>query len=287
MDDLAKLLDVERLDSLLFRSRCHQDNHRGSLFGGQILGQSLVAACRTVENRLPHSYHAYFLRAGSNKMPVIFDVDPIRDGGSFTTRRVVAKQNSLPIFSASISFHKQEEGWQHQSDPISMPPLPTTQQQTQSIDDLRAEGLDEDIINGLPEVNSVSLVHAGEGPRLSNECRPAMSQVWFKPMQELPNDPILQLAATIFSSDLCLLGTALKPHPTHGFADDQLVTSLDHSIWFHAVPDTREWQLYELESPWAGGGRGLGHGRIYSANGLLLASVAQEGLIRQLTKGPS
>lgn len=280
---LKDLLDLEQLDLNLFRSRCHQENHRQHLFGGQVLGQSLVAAAKTCSDRQPHSIHGYFLRAGTSKMPVIYDVDPIRDGGSFTTRRVVARQHGKAIFSMAISFHKAEPGFAHADAPRSIPPLPADDAPAQTRQALLDLGLPLEMIEGMPSNTLIDFVPVDATPYAKVEATEARGQFWFRSRHRLPEDPDLHNCALLFASDMGLMATSVFPHPVSVFSDKLMPASLDHALWFHNAVDMNEWLLYETDSPWAGNARGFSRGKIFTAEGELVASTAQEGLIRPLT----
>ncbi|MCX2782319.1 acyl-CoA thioesterase II [Microbulbifer thermotolerans] len=281
LDKLSKLLDVEELDHNLFRSRHHVENYRKILFGGQVLGQALMAASRTVKDRLPHSLHAYFLRPGSSELPVIYDVDPIRDGGSFTTRRVVAKQRGRAIFNMSASFQIEEPGFDHQA---AMPsgdiPEPERLKNTQQ---LAAEA-------GLPTVQHdqrrymVDFRPVDPHSYFNSEAREARCMFWFRVEGEMSDDPLEHRCALSYASDIALLGTSLQPHPMSLFDPHLMPASLDHAMWFHRKFRADNWLLYVTDSPSASGARGFCRGQIFTREGVLVASTAQEGLIRQIKK---
>lgn len=276
---LGKLLDVERLDSNLFRSRHHVENYRKTLFGGQVLGQALMAASRTVDNRRPHSLHAYFLRPGSSEQPVIYDVDPIRDGGSFTTRRVVAKQRGRAIFNMSASFQIQEPGFDHQ---VEMPagdiPAPESLKNTQQL--AEEAGLVGPLCDqrrymiDFRPVDPASYFSTGE--------REARCFFWMRAEGETSDDPLEHRCALCYASDLALLGTSLQPHPISLFDPHLMPASLDHAMWFHRDFRADDWLLYVTDSPSASGARGFCRGQIFTREGVLVASTAQEGLIRKI-----
>ncbi|MBB5210466.1 acyl-CoA thioesterase [Microbulbifer hydrolyticus] len=278
-DSLSKLLDVERLDSNLYRSRAHVENYRKVLFGGQVLGQALMAAARTVEDRLPHSLHAYFLRPGSSEMPVIYDVDRIRDGGSFTTRRVVAQQNGKAIFNMSASFHIEEPGFDHQAEmPTEGVKQPETLKNTQQL-------AEEAGMNGAAQNQRRYMVDFRPVDPMSyfdNAVREPRCLFWFKVDSKLSDSPIEHRSALCYASDMALLGTALQPHPISLFDPHLMPASLDHAMWFHRPFRADDWLLYVTDSPSASGARGYCRGQIFSRDGRLVASTTQEGLIRQI-----
>jgi acyl-CoA thioesterase II len=276
LQDLLKLLDLERLEDKLFRGQSH-DIGAPQVFGGQVLGQALVAASRTVDGRLVHSLHAYFLRRGDVNAPIIFEVDRSRDGGSFTSRRVVAIQHGQPILTMSASFQITEPGLDHQAPmPVAPPP-----------EDLRDLGeINAELLDRVPE--KVQCFFRQQRPFefrivdppdfLNPVKRPAQKRVWFRVTGGLPDDQALHRCLLTYVSDYHLLDTATLPH---GVSFLQLqMASIDHAIWFHRDLRIDEWLLYVTESPSASGARGFCRGAIYSRKGVLVASVAQEGLIR-------
>ncbi|WP_346839977.1 acyl-CoA thioesterase II [Microbulbifer sp. SAOS-129_SWC] len=279
LEKLSKLLDVEELDSNLFRSRQHVENYRKILFGGQVLGQALTAATRTVEGRLPHSLHAYFLRPGSSEMPVIYDVDPIRDGGSFTTRRVVAKQKGRAIFNMSASFQIAESGFDHQCDMPSgdIPPPESLKNTQQLAEDAGQQGMARDqqrYMIDLRPVDPQSYFDRG--------VREPRCMVWMRAEGEMSDDPLEHRCALSYASDMVLLSTALQPHPTTIFDPHLMPASLDHAMWFHRDFRFDDWLLYVTDSPSASGARGFCRGQLYTRDGVLVASTTQEGLIRKI-----
>ncbi|SDK20541.1 acyl-CoA thioesterase II [Microbulbifer yueqingensis] len=281
MEKLSKLLDVEELDSNLFRSRQHVENYRKVLFGGQVLGQALMAATRTVEGRLPHSLHAYFLRPGSSDLPVIYDVDPIRDGGSFTTRRVVAKQHGRAIFNMSASFHIQEPGFDHQADmPTGDIPEPESLKNTQQL----AEEAGMDTEANDQRRYMIDFRPVDPESYFDREVREARCMFWLRAEGEMSDDPLEHRCALSYASDMALLGTALQPHPISLFDPHLMPASLDHAMWFHRDFRADDWLLYVTDSPSASGARGFCRGQLFTRDGVLVASTAQEGLIRQIKK---
>ena len=284
MKKLHDILDLEQLDLNLFRSQAHQVNIAGNLYGGQVLAQALIAAQETVEERQPHSMHAYFLRAGSSEMPVIYDVDRIRDGGSFTTRRVVARQKGRPIFNASISFHKEEIGYEHQMSLDPMPKTPTKAEVANFREMRDSFSTPNKVIKKSYTHHLFDLVPVNGTPYFTDKVSPPHGEYWFRCTQDLPKDIDTQRGALTFASDMGLVVTSLFPHPTMLFNQKQMVASLDHAIWFHAPCNVNEWLLYKVDSPWAGNARGFTRGLIYTQTGQLIACTTQEGLIRPLGK---
>jgi acyl-CoA thioesterase-2 len=281
--ELLQLLDLERLEDNLYRGQSH-DIGSPQVFGGQVLGQALVAASRTVEERLVHSLHAYFLRRGDVNAPIVFEVDRSRDGGSFTSRRVVAIQHGQPILTMSASFHLTESGVDHQ---VPMPEAPPPES-LRDLGDINAEMLDR-----VPErvrfffqrprpfefrpVNPLNYVDPVR-------CAP-VKQVWFRALDRLPDDQPLHRCLLAYVSDYHVLETATQPHGL-SFLHLQMA-SIDHAIWFHRNVRVDDWLLYALDSPSASGARGFGRGAVYSRDGKLVASVAQEGLMRQHSRWKS
>lgn len=281
VEKLLGILDLEPLEINLFRGRSVSPTG-GRVFGGQVIAQALVAARRTVdEARVTHSLHGYFLLGGDPTVPIIYDVDRIRDGRSFTTRRVVAIQHGEAIFSMSVSFQKPEEGFTHQS---QMPDVP--QPEELPGDEVWRERLlsrfpgaaGRDWMAHRPlEVKPTSLDMSYLG---SPGARPS---IWVRARGPLPDDLPIHQAVLAYASDLSLLQAALLPHGKSVFDTDVQVASLDHALWFHRPFRADDWLLYTQESPAALGGRGFCRGELFTRDGLLVASAAQEGLMRPVT----
>ncbi|MBC8129163.1 MAG: acyl-CoA thioesterase II [Rhizobiaceae bacterium] len=283
MDDgvgkLLATLDIERLEENLFRG-ISPDQSWQRVFGGQVIAQALVAAQRTVEPaRQVHSLHGYFLRPGDPKVPIVYDVDRIRDGGSFTTRRVLAIQHGHAIFALSASFQVFEEGLTHQ---VDMPKVPKP-------DDLpHGEELSAMLLEKAPEpvqrywrrprpieFRPVSFDHYLTSDKLDPEQR-----IWVRALSDVGDDPALNAAVLAYLSDMTLLDTSLFAHGLSIFDTRIQAASLDHSMWFHRPVKVCDWMLYAQDSPSSSGGRGLTRGSLFTEDGRLVASVAQEGLIR-------
>ncbi|KOX37265.1 acyl-CoA thioesterase [Streptomyces sp. NRRL F-6491] len=279
MDSLLDLLDLERIERDIFRGRS-----RSSLvprvFGGQVAAQALVAAGRTVPgDRLAHSLHAYFLRPGDPGAPIVYSVDRIRDGRSFTTRRVVAVQHGQPIFHLSASFQAYEEGLDHQAD-VPAAPDPET---LPTAGEMLPRHLPEDVARRLVEARAAFDLRYGDTPPWGSvgEPREPRSQVWFRTNGKLADDPLLHVCLATYVSDMTLLDSVLLAHGRGGWAVGDVVgASLDHAMWFHRPFRADEWLLYDQESPSSGGGRGLGQARIWTRDGKLAISVIQEGVVR-------
>ena len=280
MQGLISILDLETLERNLFRGRSPQTGWQ-RVFGGQVIAQALVAAHRTVDaDRHVHSLHCYFMRPGDPAVPIIYEVDRIRDGKSFTTRRVVAIQHGKAIFSLSASFQIDEPGLEHQ---IEMPEdLPRPETLTS------AKELIESFIDSVPEsvraywererpieFKPVSLAHY-----TSREKLPPKQHIWIRTTGPVPDNRPLQAAVLAYLSDMTLLDTSLFAHGRAVFDEDLQVASLDHAMWFHRPNALDDWLLYTQDSPNTSGGRGFTRGSIYASDGTLVASMAQEGLIR-------
>jgi acyl-CoA thioesterase II len=274
--EMLKLLDLERIEDNLFRG-ASRDVGAPQVFGGQVLGQALVAASRTVDGRLVHSLHAYFLRRGDLGVPIVFEVDRSRDGGSFTSRRVVAIQHGQPILTMSASFQIDEPGLDHQSPKPDAPP-PEELRDLGEIEAALLERAPHKVTGFFRNQRPIEFRAVDPSDYLNPGKRPALKKVWFRVVGKLPDDPALHRCLLAYVSDYHLLATAALPHGV-SFLDLQLA-SIDHAIWFHRNLRMDEWQLYSIESPSASGARGFSRGSIYSRAGSLVASVAQEGLIR-------
>ena len=282
LDALVELLDLEELEVNLFRGRSPQEQ-RQRVFGGQVAGQALVAATRTVAYGLVHSLHAYFLRPGDPLVPIVFQVDRIRDGKSFTTRRVVAIQHGEAIFHLSASFQPEEPGLEHQDAMPAAPDpetLPTWQERMAPVIDR----VPDEMRSWLERERPIDLRYDGEIAIFQAEPRPPRQQVWMRADGKLPDDPALHACVVAYASDMTLVDTALLPHGVAWTDDTYMVASLDHAMWFHRPFRADEWLLYDLTSPNAWGSRGFSQGRIFTRDGRLAVSVAQEGLIRPRTK---
>ncbi len=280
IQDLLAILDLEPLDVNLFRGRSPQVGWQ-RVFGGQVIGQALVAAVRTVEAaRPPHSMHAYFLLPGDPKVPIIYDVDRMRDGKSFTTRRVTARQHGQPIFSMLASFHANEaEGLDHQATMPDVPPPESLPSEAE---------VREKILPTMPD--PVRRYYERERPV---ELRPVEFEryrgkkfpdgrfhVWIKSTGRLPDDPAIHQCVLAYTSDMGLLDTALVAHGRTLFEPQFMAASLDHALWLHRPFRADEWLLYAQDSPNLHGSRGFSRGLIFKRDGTLVASVAQEGLVR-------
>ena len=273
-------LDLERLDRDLFRGHAPQDGRR-RVFGGLVAGQALVAACRTVQDRRAHSLHAYFLRPGDPKTPIIYDVDRIRDGKSFTTRRVVAVQDGEAIFNMSVSFHIDEDD--QLSHQVDMPEAPAPESLPSNVERYRGhyEETNTELFRYMAEIERpIRQADADYVSLVAPEARTGLHRVWFRAESELPDDPLLHQCVLTYASDMSLLDNCLHAHGRTWFDKDLVCASLDHAIWFHRPFRADQWLLYAMESPTSSGGRGFNHGHIFAEDGRLVASVVQESLIR-------
>lgn len=282
LDQLVSLLSMETIEENLFRGVSQELGFR-QLFGGQVLGQSLSAASQTVDpSRQANSLHGYFLRPGDAKKPVVYHVERIRDGGSFSTRRVTAIQNGKPIFTCSVSFHESEEGFRHQT---QMPDVPQPEDLTpeEALSPLLAKALTKENREKMLRAKAIETRPVQVSDPLNPEIGEPVKHVWFKPAGRLPQSPAIHKYLLAYTSDFSLLTTSLVPHGASIWQPHMQVASLDHSIWFHEEVCLDDWLLYSTDSPWAGNSRGFARGSIYTRDGRLVASVAQEGLIRART----
>ena len=279
LDQLLAILHIETLEENLFRGVSPQVGWQ-RVFGGQVIGQALVAAYRTVQNRAAHSLHAYFLRPGDPAVPIIYNVDRIRDGGNFSTRRVVAIQHGQAIFSMGTSFHKIEEGLAHQ---MKMPevPQPKSLPSEAKLKELLIDRLPTQIKAYWERERPIEIRPVDLSRYLSPEKRTATQQMWIKATGELGDDLPLNQCVLAYASDFTLLDTALIAHGRFIFDPSLLLASLDHSIWFHRSFRVDDWLLYAQDSPSSGGGRAFCRGTLFTRTGELVASTTQEGLVRE------
>ncbi len=280
IDDLIGLLDLEPLEENIYRGR-NRDIGSGRIFGGQVLAQSLVAARRTIdiEDRTAHSVHGYFILAGDLDIPVVYFVDRLRDGRSYTTRRVTAIQHGNAIFNMSASFHRTEGGPSHQA---PMPDVPPPEGLRSELERIRAEAdrIPEPLRGVLTQDRPLDFRPVEPIDPFDPEPRPPFRHVWVRSVGPIDDDPLHHQAVLAYASDYGLLGAALLPH-AHTFRDpDVMAASLDHAIWYHRPFRADEWLLYSTDSPIACRGRGFVRGTFFDRDGTLVASVAQEGVLR-------
>jgi acyl-CoA thioesterase-2 len=278
LDDLLHLLKLERIEENFFRGES-RDIGSAQVFGGQVLGQALSAAHHTVENRTAHSLHAYFLRRGDMQAPILYEVDRSRDGGSFSVRRVVAVQHGRPIFNLAVSFQKAEKGLEHQADMPDVPGPDGLQDATE---------LEPDVLERFPQkmrryltakrpfefrpVRPVNFSHP--------EVLPPSKHIWIRAVDKLPDDVSVHQNLLAYVSDYELLGTSTLPHGLKFGSGQVQMASLDHALWFHREVRVDEWLLYTMDSPNSAGARGFSRGQFFTEAGILVASTAQEGLVR-------
>jgi acyl-CoA thioesterase-2 len=282
--ELQQQFELERLEVNLFRG-ASRDIGSPQVFGGQVLGQALMAAYATVEGRVVHSLHAYFLRRGDFNLPIVYQVDRSRDGSSFSSRRVIAIQNGAPIFTFSSSFQEPESGFDHQMQALTVPPP----EQLASSRDVPA-----DVLAKLPEkmrrfleiARPFELRPVQKVDYLNPAAQPPVQQMWFKTIGRLPDDDVLHRCLLAYVSDYNLLNTAVLPHKTSWVSGNLMMASIDHAMWFHRSFRVDDWLLYSMDSPSASGARGFARGSIFTRDGKLVASTAQEGVIRVMEARP-
>ena len=279
LQDLMGLLDLEEIEKNHYRATSPSEGWQ-RVYGGQVIGQALVAASRTVtEERHAHSLHGYFLRPGEMDIPILYTVDRIRDGRSFTTRRVVAIQNGKAIFAMSISFQIDEDGLTHQLDMPDVPD-PDTLQDEETIRAAHAKEIPEALRESYSSHRPIEIRPIDPVNVFKPEKRAPQQMCWMRSRDPLPDDRRLHQCVLAYLSDWSLLDTATLPHEVSFLQTNMQVASLDHAMWFHRPFRADEWLLYVQDSPNASGARGLNRGLIYNHAGELVASAAQEGLIR-------
>ena len=274
--DLVRLLDLETLDQDLYRG-AQPDSGRSRVYGGQVAAQALVAAVRSVDPEfVPHSFHSYFLLPGDLSVPIIFSVQRLRDGRSFLTRRVTAHQHGRPIYHQTINFQRPEEGFDHQD---AMPTVAPPEDGLDLVELMRHAGNAEadELGREWAALEAKWLGSSGHGLE-DDPVHPSRSRMWIRIRPELPDDPLVHLAAFTYASDVSLLGASLAAHDVT--PAQVKMASLDHTVWFQRPFRADEWWLYDQWSPTAHGGRGLAFGNVFTADGTLVASAAQEGMIR-------
>ena len=280
LEELLELLDLEQIETNIFRGMSPSDGWQ-RVYGGQVIGQALVAASRTVEDeaRSAHSLHGYFLRPGDTTIPILYSVDRIRDGRSFTTRRVVAVQQGEAIFSMSVSFQVLERGLEHQNQIPDVSP-PEACIDLQALRRQHSASTTQNILDQANQPQPIELKFVESFNEFNPNPAPPIQHVWVKTSGKMPKNYRLNQCLLAYASDLTLLDTSYRPHGIGWRNDKFQVASLDHSMWFHKPFVTDEWMLYQQDSPFAGGARGFSRGTIFNTKGDLIASVAQEGLIR-------
>jgi acyl-CoA thioesterase-2 len=278
--DLLDLLDVEEIDTDLYRGR-RSTGGVGRVFGGQVIAQALQAAQRSAgeTDKVAHSLHAYFMRAGAEDHPIIYRVVRDFEGRSFATRRVIAMQRGTPILNMAASFQRAEAGLSHQDDMPDVPP-PDALQSEQALRTAVADQIPDRFRDQLLRARPIE--YRPVTPRHWTKPSPAppVQHCWFRAVAPVGDDPAMHRAVLAYASDMLLLGTCMLPHGVTWITPGMQTASLDHALWLHEPARTDEWLLYSMDSPWAGHGRGMNRGRIFAADGRLVASVAQEGLVR-------
>jgi len=283
LSDLVDLLDLETIEQNIYRGQS-RDLGGKSVFGGQVIGQGLVAARRTVLDQVPHSLHAYFLRPGDMATPIVYEVERVRDGRSFSTRRVHAIQHGQPILTMIASFQKEEGGLDHQAQmpKVKQPEeLPTLLECAEKWVSEAPEVSDRARSTLLREV-PIEFKPVQPWNPLLNEKREPAQHIWFRAPGRLPDDPMLHRCVLAYASDFNLLSTALLPHGMGWFRKDMVVASIDHALWFHRDVRVDDWLLYSMDSPSAQAARGFSRGLIFDRQGRLVASTTQESLMRHL-----
>ncbi|MBF6556945.1 MAG: acyl-CoA thioesterase II [Acidimicrobiales bacterium] len=281
LDFLVDLLDLESIEVNIFRGVSPNED-RQRVFGGQVAAQSLMAAGRTVEHGRPHSLHAYFLRPGDPNVPILYEVDRIRDGRSFTTRLVVAIQHGRAIFNMSASFHIDEPGLSHQLPMPDVPPPETLESLEQRLEPHR-----ETFGDWFSRLHPIDQRYIGELPFTRRAAKEPIQRLWIRADGTLADDPLLHACIATYASDMSLFDTMLAPHQVNWEDNDFMGASLDHCMWFHRPFRADEWLLYDMDSPAAYGARGLARGFMFTQRGELVVSMAQEGLMRLVARHPS
>lgn len=279
VDDLLQLLDLEPIEVNIYRGR-NRDIGSGRVFGGQVLAQGLVAAQRTVEQeRIAHSVHGYFILPGDLGAPIIYFVDRLRDGKSFTTRRVTAIQHGRAIFNMSASFHVQEDGLEHQ---LPMPSVPEPESLRSELDIIRGRvnELPEHLREVLTQDRPIDFKPVEYVDPFDPHQQAPIRHLWFRAVGPMPAEALAHQAVLAYASDYGLLGSALQPHGRSFRRSNMQVASLDHALWLHRACRVDDWLLFDIDSPVAAHARGFARGSIFTRDGKLVASVAQEGLIR-------
>ncbi|AFT69742.1 Acyl-CoA thioesterase II [Alloalcanivorax dieselolei B5] len=282
LSDLLQLLDLTELEPDLYQGEGR--NIVGPrIFGGQVLGQALRAACHSVPGRTAHSLQSYFLRPGDAREAIIYRVERVRDGQTFSTRRVVAEQRGRPIFDLSASFTLPAEGPSHQCDaPVPEGPDGLLTEQELNRQYLEQEDISENFRNAMLRRKPLEMRPVVKRHPLRPEPAPPLRQVWMRAPETLPEDPVLHQCILAYVSDHSLMGTAMLPHGLSFLTRDHQMASLDHALWFHRPVNINDWLFYQSDSPIAADGRGFNRGQIFNQQGELVASVAQEGLMRKM-----
>jgi acyl-CoA thioesterase-2 len=281
LEDLVKVMTLERLEMNLFRGES-RDIGSPQVFGGQVLGQALMAATATVENRIVHSLHAYFLRRGDFNSPIVYEVDRARDGNHFSTRRIVAIQHGEQIFNMSASFQTAENGLEHQTEMPKVPP-PDKLPDLESLSRDLPPGVPSNVRRMLQQKRPFEFRPVDPANFLRGGKSPPRKSIWLKAVAALPDDEALHRCLLAYVSDFNLLDTALMPHGISLTAANLVIASIDHAMWFHRSVRVDDWLLYAIDSPSASGARGFSRGSVFALDGRLVASTAQEGMLRVIS----
>jgi len=276
---LVQLLDLEVVEVDIFRGT-QPEEERQRTFGGLVAAQALMAAGRTVRHGRVHSLHAYFLRPGDPTIPIVYEVDRIRDGRSFTTRRVVAIQHGKAIFNMATSFHDDEPGLEHQ---VPMPDVPAPESLASLPE--RLAHLKDELAEWFERPHPIDQRHIGELPWKQSDISDPIQRLWIRADGALPDDPLLHACVVTYASDMSLFDTMLQPHPVRWDDQNFMGATIDHCMWFHRPVRADHWLLYDSESPVATGARGLARGFLFDRDGRLVVSMVQEGLMR-VASGP-
>lgn len=280
IEGLERLLRVEKLDTDLYRG-LRNPGGQGRVFGGQVIAQALMSASGSVEpDRVVHSLHAYFMRPGDEDLPIICRVERDFDGRSFSTRRVVAMQNGKPILNLAASFQVPEEGFTHQAEMPDVPQPEDLLSEAELIERERGD-LPEAFVKAMTRPRPIEMRAVRPWSLLRPEKRDPVRHIWMRAVAPVAGDQVMHRAILAYASDMALLSTSMQPHGVSWISPKIQAASLDHALWVHDDVRADEWLLYVTDSPWAGGGRGFNRGQIFARDGRLVASVAQEGLIRQ------
>ena len=279
VEQLLQLLDVQQAAPLTYIG-ARQPGGKGRVFGGQVIAQGLMAALREVErDRLLHSMHCYFMRAGDERQEIRYEVHRDFDGGSFSTRRIVAIQSDRPILTMTASFHRLEAGFDH-SEPMPNVPEPEALLSEGELIEAETDPETAALLSRFRLMRPIEIRPVERRSLINPSARPAISHCWVKLGAPIGNDMALHRAILAYASDMMLLSTCTLPHAVNWRTPGMMSASLDHAVWFHADARVDDWLLYAMDSPWAGHGRGFNRGRFFTRDGQLVASVAQEGLIR-------
>jgi acyl-CoA thioesterase-2 len=276
---LVHLLEVEEIDVDLYRGR-RNPGGRGRVFGGQVIAQALMSAVGSVDpERVAHSLHAYFMRPGDEDFPIVYRVERDYDGGSFSNRRVIAMQRGKPILNMTASFQRREKGLEHQAAMPDVPPPDKLRSETELAQDYKGK-IPEEVFKFLTRARPIELRPVERWTHIDPEKRDPVRNIWIRACAPIGEDQLMHRAVLAFASDMALLSTAMQPHGVSWMNRKMQTASLDHAVWFHDDVRMDDWLLYSTDSPWSGASRGFNRGSLFTRDGRLVASTAQEGLIR-------